>query len=106
VIIMDKGLRLTHATLKVLRVFMNGSTRGIAGSDIWKETGMLSGSLYPILARLEKAGWLESWWEDIDPKEAGRPRKRLYRLTGAGQREAMAAFSEIMPLEGQLAWSF
>lgn len=103
---MQKNPRLSHATLKVLRVFMDEPNSGIAGADVWRQTGILSGSLYPILARLEKAGWLESWWEEINPKEEGRPRKRLYRITGLGQRRAGAAFSELLPEKGRLAWSF
>jgi DNA-binding PadR family transcriptional regulator len=44
------------------------------------------GTLYKALSRMEKAGLLESRWED--PQKAadeGRPRRRLYRITGAGE---------------------
>ena len=41
---------------------------------------MGSGTLYPLLARLEAAGWFTSEWEDVDPSEVGRPRRRLYKL--------------------------
>ena len=40
------------------------------------------GTIYKALARLERDGLLESRWEDIDPVRAGRPRRRLYRVTG------------------------
>lgn len=40
------------------------------------------GTLYKALARLERDGLLESWWEEVDPVEVGRPRRRLYRVTG------------------------
>lgn len=40
------------------------------------------GTLYKALARLERDGLLESDWEDVDAAEAGRPRRRLYRVTG------------------------
>jgi len=44
------------------------------------------GTLYKALARLEDAGLLSSRWEDHEPaEEAGRPRRRLYRVTSAGQ---------------------
>ena len=78
----EKDPRLSHQTLRVLRVFLDKPREGLAGSDIWRETKIFSGTLYPILMRLEKAGWLESWWEELDPSEAGRPRKRLYRTHG------------------------
>jgi PadR family transcriptional regulator, regulatory protein PadR len=49
------------------------------GYDIARETGLKSGTLYPILIRLADRGWLEASWEDEQP--AGRPRRHLYRLT-------------------------
>ena len=40
------------------------------------------GTLYKALARLERDDLLASRWEDIDPVAEGRPRRRLYRVTG------------------------
>lgn len=40
------------------------------------------GALYKALGRLERGGLLDSRWEDIDPVDAGRPRRRLYKVTG------------------------
>ena len=52
------------------------------------------GTLYKALARLEDAGLLSSRWEDHEPaEEAGRPRRRLYRVTSAGQA-ALAVHGE------------
>jgi DNA-binding PadR family transcriptional regulator len=93
---MEKSPRLSHATLKVLRMFMDNPVRGLAGSEIWRGTGVWSGTLYPMLARLESAGWLISEWESVDPSEVGRPRKRIYRITAVGQR---AAYEALAPLE-------
>ena len=101
---MTESPRLSHQTLKVLRAFLSSPTAEAAGSDIWKETKIASGSLYPILARLEKAEWLTSRWEDVDPREAGRPRKRLYKLTGEGHQNAIEAFRELDLSQGELAW--
>jgi DNA-binding PadR family transcriptional regulator len=44
-------------------------------------TGMASGSLYPLLARLEGAGWLTMGKESIDPRAAGRPPRMHYTIT-------------------------
>jgi len=77
----------------------------LSGADIARATRMLSGTLYPILLRLEKAGWLESEWEDLDPSEAGRPRKRLYRLTGTGYKKTSKAFADLAMPEGRLSWA-
>lgn len=41
------------------------------------------GTLYKALSRLETAGLLESRWEEIDTTVEGRPRRRLYRVTGS-----------------------
>ena len=58
-----------------------------------KRGHLASGTLYPILLRLESAGWLASRWESVDPSEAGRPRRRLYRITPGGLRRASEAFA-------------
>jgi PadR family transcriptional regulator, regulatory protein PadR len=49
--------------------------------------------LYPLLARLTAAGWLIDECEKIDPSKAGRPKRRLYRLTGEAHLKARAALS-------------
>jgi PadR family transcriptional regulator, regulatory protein PadR len=50
------------------------------------------GTLYKALQRLEEAGLLQSQWEDPNIAAAeGRPRRRLYEVTGAGER-ALAAW--------------
>jgi PadR family transcriptional regulator, regulatory protein PadR len=46
-------------------------------------TGLASGSLYPMLARLEQAGWLTRGKENIDPHTEGRPPRLHYTITGA-----------------------
>lgn len=51
-----------------------------------------TGTLYRALHRLDAAGLLESWWEDPgEAAEAGRPRRRCYRITGAGATALTAA---------------
>lgn len=56
------------------------------GYELTKVTGLMSGTLYPILARLEDAGWVEANWEEVAPGVVGRPRRRYYRLSAAGAR--------------------
>ena len=68
----------------VLAVLMDAPADEHYGLDVAHRTGLKSGSLYPILNRLEDHGWLTSRWEDIEPGEEGRPRRRYYRLTGGG----------------------
>lgn len=65
------------------------------GYGIAKDTGLKSGSLYPILIRLAERGLVEARWEEEQP--AGRPRRHLYRLTSGGLAAARAALAEQTP---------
>ncbi len=60
-----------------------------------KQTGLRSGTLYPILIRLAERGLVEACWEDGQP--AGRPRRHLYRLSSAGLAAARAALAAAAP---------
>ena len=52
------------------------------GLQICVAARLPSGTIHPILARLErKADWLTSRWEDVVQAEQGRPRRRYYKLT-------------------------
>ena len=64
------------------------------GLQIAKAASVSSGTLYPILDRLEKAGWLVGEWENIDPKQAGRPVRRHYLLSDDGAELAVAALRQ------------
>jgi PadR family transcriptional regulator, regulatory protein PadR len=101
----DRDLRLSQATLKVLRFLMSKPREKHSGAEISKATKVGSGTMYPMLIRLEAAGWLMSEWEAVDPREAGRPRRRFYQLTGAGYRNAHAALAELQIPTGELIWT-
>lgn len=58
------------------------------GYELSSSTGLRSGTLYPILARLADRGMLESRWESESVES--RPRRHLYRLTAAGANAASA----------------
>lgn len=79
---------MTIPTQLVLRVLMDGSAEDLYGLQIAETAGLSTGTVHPILARLEGLGWLESRWEDIDPSAEGRPARRYYRLTEAGSEQA------------------
>jgi DNA-binding PadR family transcriptional regulator len=80
-------------TLRVLEAFLDNPSEPLSGADVQRRCGLASGTLYPILLRLESAGWFLSRWESIDPVEAGRPRRRLYRLTPSGLSRAGEVFA-------------
>lgn len=83
--------RMTLATVSVLRAMLQEPTRELYGLDICAAAGLPTGTVHPILARLEAAGWLESSWEQVDPKAVGRPRRRYYRMSEHGAMRAQAA---------------
>jgi len=78
----EKQPKATRATKKVLTAFMDRPGEELHGFALLSETGLRSGTLYPLLIRLENLGWLQSRWEEND---APGPRRRLYRLTGMGE---------------------
>lgn len=86
--------QMTAQTLRILAVLLDDPAAPRYGLELAAEAELKTGTIYPILARLERAHWLQSYWENIDPVAAGRPRRRLYELTGQGlafAREAVEA---------------
>jgi DNA-binding PadR family transcriptional regulator len=89
----DRDVRMSLQTLRVLEAFLENPAEELSGSDVHKRSSLASGTLYPMLLRLESAGWFVSRWEAIDPAAAGRPRRRLYRLTPSGLSRASEVFA-------------
>jgi PadR family transcriptional regulator PadR len=82
-------VRLTLPTATVLSALASGY---IYGFEILDVTGLRAGTVYPVLRRLETEGLVESSWEKAAAARAeGRPPRRNYRLTRAGQRLATEA---------------
>jgi PadR family transcriptional regulator, regulatory protein PadR len=88
-----RDVRMSLQTLRVLEAFLENPTDQLSGADVQRRSALASGTLYPILLRLESAGWFVSRWESIDPAAAGRPRRRLYRLTPSGLSRANDVFA-------------
>ena len=82
---------MTIATQLVLGVLLADPTRELYGLEIGDQAALPSGTIHPILARLEGLGGVESEWEDIDPRVEGRPQRRYYRLTASGADSARDA---------------
>jgi PadR family transcriptional regulator PadR len=101
----EQKVRLTQPILKVLRVFLADPRTARSGAELSIHTKVGSGTLYPILARLEKAGWLLSEWESVEPSQVGRPRRRLYTLTGVGQNNARAALNDLQFVSATPVWT-
>ena len=96
---------MSAQTLKVLAALMSSPRDELSGAEIGRLTKLPSGTLYPILFRLEQAQWLRSRWENEDPRVLGRPRRRFYCITGVGAKNAKAVFHELGPAIARLAWA-
>jgi PadR family transcriptional regulator PadR len=96
--------QLSVPTLKVLGAFLAAPRDELSGADITRHAGIGPGTLYPLLQRLERAGWLDSRWETEDPAALGRPRRRYYHITGLGVQQARSAYREVAPALRELAW--
>jgi PadR family transcriptional regulator, regulatory protein PadR len=97
--------RLSSQTLRVLGALMSCQQDELSGAQIGRTTKLPTGTLYPILSRLERAHWLESRWEDGDPHILGRPRRRYYRITPLGAKNATIAVRQVQAAFGQFAWT-
>ncbi|GMV06784.1 MAG: hypothetical protein AMXMBFR53_30590 [Gemmatimonadota bacterium] len=90
------AFRMTQVTALVLRAVAAGHAHGF---DVMEACGVPSGTAYPALRRLERAGLLRSRWEKAEVARAeGRPRRRTYELTAEGRRalaEAEAKLAEV-----------
>lgn len=76
-------LRLTHATALILQALATGRRHGF---QIMEVSGLPSGTVYPVLRRLERELAVESEWEAKDTAQAaGRRQRRVYQLTESGQ---------------------
>jgi DNA-binding PadR family transcriptional regulator len=84
-------VQVSLQTLQLLQVFVEDPSEPRYGLELAKRTGLKSGTVYPALGRLEQQGWLTSSVEDVDPRSAGRPARRIYMLTNAGMAGATEA---------------
>ncbi|MGH8909442.1 MAG: PadR family transcriptional regulator [Egibacteraceae bacterium] len=85
---MAQQMRVTAQLQQVVLLLLRDPTRRYYGLEIAREAKLQRGTLYPLLARLEDAGWVVGEWEDIDPAVEGRRPRRYYTLTGEGLRQA------------------
>ncbi|QEE27054.1 PadR family transcriptional regulator [Terriglobus albidus] len=78
-------LRSSPQTTMVLAEFLTSREEWRYGYDISRNTGLKSGTLYPILMRLADHGLLQTSWAQ---GEDGKPPRHMYKLTRSGIRYA------------------
>jgi len=86
---MTRLFRSTRPMRALLAAFVDGGMVWRHGYDLSKETGVKSGTLYPLLMRFADRGWVEARWTEA--AAPGRPPRHIYRLTPEGQRIAAEA---------------
>ncbi len=93
---MKYAIKMTGPVQQVLRAMLADPAASRYGLEISKLTGLETGTLYPVMARLETVGWVESSWEDPEfGVREGRPRRRYYQLTRDGAEQSRLALAEI-----------
>ena len=90
------SIRMTHPTALILAALAAGFRYGF---DIMDATGLPSGTVYPILRRLDREGLLESEWEEhAEAQREQRPPRRYYEITALGERmlaDAVARYDSL-----------
>jgi PadR family transcriptional regulator PadR len=81
-------VKLTGPLERVLRVFLADPAGRHHGYDLMKAARLSSGTLYPMLGRLEREGLLTAAWEPLAGDPSGRPPRKYYQLTVEGSRVA------------------
>lgn len=90
-----QDVKLTLSSARLVNAFLADPGCARYGLELMRVTGMPSGTMYPLLARFESAGWLTKSREDIDPVTEGRPRRMLYTLTEEAAPVAQAKLAAI-----------
>jgi len=94
------SIRMTQATALVLQAVAAGHKYGF---EVMDATGLASGTVFPILRRLERAGILRGRWEPVsEAHRKGRPQRRLYEVTGPGAQVLEVALRKLAQTRSRL----
>src|SRR6185369_4550536 len=91
---------LSLASVAVLKAIADGTRYGF---DIMDATGLPSGTVYPILGRMEKAELVRATWESVGTaRRDKRPPRRYYEISGAGARALAQSIQHYRTVGGLL----
>ena len=82
---MTRNRSLSESARILLALLADAGGEWRHGYQLAQLAGIKSGTLYPLLIRLEARGYLDAEWQAADP---GQPPRHAYRLTAAGMRLA------------------
>ena len=92
---------MTYPSGLVLQAIASGHPYGF---DVMDVTGLASGTVYPALRKLERVGYVRSRWESEDlARQAGRPPRRYYEISGSGSAVLAELLKRFPGLERALA---
>jgi PadR family transcriptional regulator, regulatory protein PadR len=97
--IMSRNRALSPAARKIFAFLAGNGQAWSHGYELCRQAKVKSGTLYPLLIRLEAQGYLEAEWQP--PTEPGRPPRHAYRLTEAGHRLASEVAAQPLPIQPQ-----
>ena len=86
--------------LALLRELSIGGRQWRHGYELMKVTGLLSGTLYPLLIRMTEQGLVEAEW--LEPAQVGRPARHAYRITAKGAAVATQSVANQGPGHGRI----
>lgn len=99
----DPKDRLGYNAALILSALDAGSGYGL---DVMDRTGLSAGTVYPALRRLEELGRIDGEWEEEQAAHGeGRPARRYYRITPAGQAALQEAKARIAARQQALGWA-
>lgn len=91
------SFRRTENVVAVFNTMLERPRKSWYGLELARHVDIGSATIYATLTRLERAGLLEATWENVDPSEVGRPRRRMYKLTAEGALVGRKVVAEYKP---------
>ena len=84
---------LSPNAARLIAAFLHTPHGHFYGYELLQETGMKSGSLYPVLGRFEDLGWIRG---EMQQSPGGRPPRRIYVLDPEGAAVAQKALDRFI----------
>lgn len=90
--------KLSLQSLAVVKYMLERPREDVFGLELIEAVQLPAGTIYPILTRLEEAGWIEGEWESMERKDAGRRRRKYYKLTKDGKKDGRKQLKESLKM--------
>lgn len=86
------AIKLSIPMLKVLKLFLEQPEKPLFGFQIVNKIHINQSTVYPLLIKLETAGYLKAYWEKLDPTILDRPRRRYYQIRSEAKAKIIKMF--------------